>query len=142
MKLADYVKKRNGVPLGADKSLRNMMTRSLGSGTFSGFWKFWNPIWGYYLGKLVFKPLKNILPVSFSIILTFLFCGFLHDVAIMLFKWKFTLVLTPWFLLMGICVVISDFIKLDYSNFPWIARAFINILIIGSCLLIANQLRI
>jgi hypothetical protein len=61
---------------------------------------------------------------------------------IMLLKWKFTLLLTPWFLFMGLSVVAGDYLKIDYSKFPWMARATINILVISSCLLIAYQVNI
>lgn len=142
MNLSDYVKKRNGVALGASNSLRKMMIRSLGAGKFSIFWQYWNPIWSYYLGKYIFKPLKIIFPPSLSLILTFAFCGFLHDLAIMLLRWNLELLLTPWFLIMGFCVVLGDYAKIDYSKFTWLIRACINILIISSCLLIAYQLRI
>jgi len=142
MNLSDYIIKRNGVPLGASNSLRNMLYRSLGAGKFSIFWRYWNPIWSYYLGKYIFKSLKMFLPPALSLILTFVVCGFIHDVAIMLFKWNFQLLLTPWFLIMGLCVVISDFIKLDYSKHAWIIRACINVLIIGCCLILAYQIRV
>ena len=141
MNLSDYVKKRNGVPLGASSSLRNMMNRSLGAGKFSKFWIYWNPIWSYYLGKYIFKPLKSILPPWLSLLLTFAFCGFLHDVVIMVLRWNFEVLLTPWFLLMGFCVVLGDYAKIDYSKFTWIIRASINIVIILSCLFIAYQVR-
>lgn len=142
MNLSDYVKRRNGVPLGNSDSLRNMLTRSLGAGKFSIFWQYWNPIWGFYLGKYIFKPLKRIFPKALSLVFTFVVCGFIHDVAIMLFKWKFTLLLTPWFLFMGLSVILSDYAKNDFSKFPWIMRAAINILIILGCLIIAYHVRI
>ena len=142
MNLSDYVKRRNGVPLGNSDSLRNMLNRSLGAGKFSIFWQYWNPIWGFYLGKYVFKPLKLILPQALSLIITFVICGFIHDLAIMLLKRKFILLLTPWFLFMGLGVILSDYAKIDYSKFPWIVRAIINIIIISSCLFIAYQVRI
>lgn len=130
------------MPLGNGDSLRNMLNRSMGAGTFSIFWQYWNPIWGFYLGKYIFKPLKLILPQALSLIITFVICGFIHDLAIMLIKWKFTLLLTPWFLFMGLGVVLGDYAKIDYSRFPWIVRAAINILVISSCLLIAYQVKI
>ena len=142
MNLSDYIRKRNGVPFGANNSLKNMMIRSLGAGMFSTFWKYWNPIWSYYLGKFVFKPLKYFLPTSLSLILTFCICGFLHDFVIMLYRWELTLLFTPWFLIMGLWVVISDFVKLDYSKSLWINRAIINITSIGCCFIIAYQLRL
>ncbi|MFX0556743.1 MBOAT family O-acyltransferase [Maribacter sp. CXY002] len=142
MNLSDYVKRRNGVPLGHSDSLRNMFIRSLGAGTFSKFWQHWNPIWSYYLGKNIFKPLKLIFPQALSLLITFVACGFIHDLVIMLLKWKITLLLTPWFFLMGICVILGDYAKIDYSKFPWIVRAILNTTIISSCLLIAYQVRI
>jgi hypothetical protein len=119
-----------------------MLNRSLGAGKFSIFWQYWNPIWGYYLGKYIFKPLKFIFPSTLSLIITFAFCGFIHDLAIMLLKWKFALLLTPWFLFMGLSAILGDYAKIDYARFPWIARAVINILVISSCLLMAYQVRI
>ena len=142
MNLSDYVKRRNGVPLGDSDSLRNMLSRSLGAGRFSIFWQYWNPIWGFYLGKYIFKPLKLILPQTLSIIITFVVCGFIHDLAIMLLKREFTLLLTPWFLFMGTSLVLSDYARIDYSKFQWIVRAAINLLIISVCLFLAYQIRI
>ena len=142
MNLSDYIKKRNGVPLGASNSLRNMMIRSLGAGIFSKFWKYWNPIWSYYLGKYIFKPLKIIFPPTLSLLITFAFCGFLHDLVIMIIRYDFALLFTPWFLLMGFCVIIGDCTKIDYSKFTWTIRASINILIILSCLFIAYRVQI
>lgn len=142
MRLPDYIEKRNGVPLGASHSLRNMFYRSLGAGDFSTFWQYWNPIFSFCLGKYIFKPLKKILPQALSLILTFIFCGMLHDAVTILVSWNFTMLFTPWFLLMGLCVVISNYFKIDYSRYHWLSRAFINLLIIGSCFIIAFKYRI
>lgn len=129
------------MPLGHGDSLRNMLNRSLGAGKFSIFWHYWNPIWGYYLGKYIFKPFKVIFPPALSLIITFVVCGFIHDLVIMLLKREFTLLLTPWFIFMGLSVVLGDYLKIDYSKFPWIVRAAINVLIISVCLLIAYQVK-
>lgn len=142
MNLSDYVKKRTGVPMGARGSLLNMLSLSLGASTFSIFWKYWNPIWGYYLGKFIFKPLKKILPPAFSLILTFGFCGFLHDLVIMLVRMDAALLFTPWFLLMGLWLVISDYLKLEYSNYSWLIRAFINVFIIVTCFILTYQISV
>lgn len=142
MNLSDYVKRRNGVSLGDSNSFRNMVQRALGAGQFSLFWQYWNPIWGYYLGKCIFKPLKSIFPPALSLIITFAACGFMHDLAIMLLKWEYTLLLTPWFFLMGLSVILGDYAKLDYSELPWIARAAINLLVISGCLVIAYQVKV
>jgi hypothetical protein len=142
LNLSNYVKRRNGVPLGHRDSLRNMLYRSLGAGKFSIFWQYWNPIWGYYLGKYIFKPLKLIFPPALSLIITFVVCGFIHDLVVMLLKWKFILFLSPWFLFMGLAVVLGEYAKIDYSRYPWIVRAAINILVVLTCLLMAYQIKI
>ena len=57
--LAQYVKRRNGVALGYSGSFSNMLHRSFGAGTLAKFWQYWNPIWGYYLGRYIHGPLKK-----------------------------------------------------------------------------------
>jgi len=66
--LVQYVERRNGVPLGDSNSLRNMLQRSFGAASFAGFWQYWNPIWGYGLGKYVYSPLRRVLPAVIALI--------------------------------------------------------------------------
>ena len=127
MTLAQYVKKRNGVPMGAPGSMSNMLKNSFGARSFDRFWHYWNPIWGYYLSRKVMKPLSRFLPIWLAIILTFAVSGALHDAAISLLKWQVTWLFTPWFTLMGILVVFSKALKIHYSNVPWGARVTINL---------------
>lgn len=141
MKLSNYVQKRNGVPLGHPKSMQNMLYRSLGSGTFAGFWRFWNPIWSFYLGKFIYKPFKRFLPSFLALLITFMACGFIHDVAIALIKQKFLFLLTPWFFIMGLLVVLTNVTRIKYSKFPWIVRALINTGLIFGSLLVVYQFR-
>lgn len=105
MKLSEYIKKRNGVPIGHSRSLQYNLQRSLGAKNFSAFWNFWNPIFGYYLGTKVFKPLKKVFPIAISLILTFIFCGMVHDLVTTLVRGKLSLLFSVWFFLMGIAVV-------------------------------------
>lgn len=100
MTLSDYVKKINGVPFGHSNSLRNNLYRSLGAKNFSTFWNYWNPIFGYYLGKKIFKPLKRIFPIGLALIFTFIFCGLLHDFVTTILRKKISLFFTFWFLIM------------------------------------------
>lgn len=133
MNLSEYIKRRNGVPLGHPHSLRNNLYKSLGAKNFSAFWSFWNPIFGYYLGTKIFKPLKRIFPLSFSLILTFVFCGFIHDMVTTLVRQKISLFFSVWFLLMAIFVIISKQTRYDLSNHRWFLRALTNLFIIGIC---------
>ncbi|MBJ7881969.1 hypothetical protein JEM65_15135 [Gelidibacter salicanalis] len=134
--LTEYIKKRNGVSLGSPKSLRNNLHRSLGAKNFSTFWNYWNPIFGYYLGIYVFKPLKNVFPNAVALVLTFIFCGLLHDAVTTLYRGKISLFFTIWFLIMAIAVLITQFLKQNYSKHIWIIRAVVNLGIIGICFLL------
>ena len=140
MKLSEYINKRNGVPIGHPNSLRNNLERSLGANNFSTFWNFWNPIFGYYLGTKIFRPLKKIFPTGFSLVLAFVFCGLIHDLVTTVIRGEISLFFAVWFLLMGICVVISKGINYNLSNRKWIFRALINLLIIGICFFLTKGL--
>jgi hypothetical protein len=48
--LAAYVRRRTGLPLGEAGSLRAMLRGAFGAPTLAGFWRHWNPIFGYGLG--------------------------------------------------------------------------------------------
>ncbi len=135
MTLAEYVKKRNGVPIGDSNSLKNNLYRSLGAKNFAAFWNYWNPIFGYFLGKKIFKPLKKIIPISLSLILTFIFCGLIHDFVITITRGKISFFFSVWFFLIGICVLLSKYFQYDFSQKQWIFRTLTNLLIITFCLL-------
>ena len=126
MSLAQYVKKRNGVPLGASGSMRNMLFRAFGAPSFPVFWQYWNPIWGYYLSRNVMRPLSEFLPTSLAIVTTFLVSGALHDIAVSIVKWRTVLFFTPWFGIMGLMVIVSKKSGVSYGQFSWLARALIN----------------
>ena len=134
MTLKAYIKKRNGVSLGSSKSLRNSLYRSLGSKNFSTFWNYWNPIFGFYLGKFIFKPLKNIFPVPIALLSTFIFSGLIHDTVTTLVGGEISLLFSIWFLFMGIAVIVTRLLNHNFSTRTWIARAFINLSIISLCL--------
>lgn len=132
--LAQYIKKRNGVSIGHSKSLRNNLYRSLGAKNFSTFWNYWNPIFGYYLGKFIFKPFKRIFPVSLSLILTFILCGLIHDAVTTIVRGNISLFFTTWFLFMGLAVLLTKTLEHNFSKQVWIIRALINLTIIIICL--------
>ncbi len=137
--LSEYVKKRNGVALGASGSMTNMLKRSLGASSFYLFWQYWNPIWGYYLSCKVMKPLSHLFPLWLAIILTFAVSGALHDLAITLVKWKFTFLFTPWFSLMSFIVLATKKLGISYREYHWLVRALINISFIALCLVLTRH---
>jgi len=137
MTLGRYIQRRNGVPLGASGSLRNMLRRSLGAGSFSSFWQYWNPIFGYYLGRYVDSPLRRVLPRSVALILTFVVCGALHDLAAMAVRGRVAFLITTWFFFLGAGVLVGRWAGLDFSSRPWVVRAGINLTYIVACLSLA-----
>ena len=140
--LADYVRRRNGVPLGGSGALRAMLTRSLGAPTIVGFWQYWNPIFGYYLGKFIFRPARSVgLPVWLATLLTFSVSGMVHDIAASLITRQLVLVCTPWFLFLGIGLLISRGLGMDMKSWPWVMRAGVHITYIGVCARLALLLK-
>ena len=136
MTLNEYVFKRNGVPMGHSKSLSNNLYRSLGAKNFATFWTYWNPIFGYYLGTYIFKPLKKVFPVWLSLIGTFLFCGALHDAVTTLVKGEISWFITLWFFLMSSGVLLSKGQQYNFNEQSWLVRAVINLVFIGICLVV------
>src|SRR3546814_14946088 len=94
--LSQSILRRNGVPAGARGSLRNMFQRSLGASTFAGFWRHWNPVFGYALGRYVFAPLKRAVPSALALVATFVVCGAIHDLVIMAVRGAPAFLFTPW----------------------------------------------
>ena len=84
--LGEYVRRRNGVSLGAAGSLRHMLVRSLGAPSFGAFWRHWNPILGYGLSRYVYAPLRRLMPSAPAMVTTFVVCGALHDAATMIVR--------------------------------------------------------
>ena len=141
MQLRDYILKKNGAPLGAKSSMRNMFYQSLGMGNFTTFWKHWNPICGFYLGTRVFKPFKQFLHPYLAVIVTFLVCGLIYGAIRSLIFSKIIFVFTPLFIYLGIGMVLSKILHFDDSQLPWIGCALINLLYVGICFLLVYTLR-
>lgn len=139
MTLGAYVRHRNATPLGGRGSLGNMLSRSLGAGSFAVFWQHWNPIWGYYLGRFVHVPVRRLAPHAVAVMATFAVSGVLHDVAVTIVRRSFTFVVTPWFLLLGIGVLVARAVRMDLSRQPWWWRAAVNLSYLVACLVVALQ---
>ncbi len=132
--LSEYVRRRNGVALGGSGSMSNMLKRSLGANSFHLFWKYWNPIWGYYLSRNVMRPVSEFLPGWLAVVVTFVVSGAFHDLAVSLVNLRFTFFFTPWFLLMSIIVVVTSKFGISYKEYQWPIRVAINITFIIVCL--------
>lgn len=136
MTLAEYVHRRNGVRLGGSGSLRNMLSRSLGAESFVVFWRHWNPIWGYALGRYIYIPLRRFVSPAPAVVATFVVSGALHDAAASVVRGSTTFVVTPWFFLLGVGVVAARLLGMDLSRRPFWWRAAVNLAYLGLSLLI------
>lgn len=116
MKLSEYVIRKNGVPSGHPKSLTNNLTRSLGAKNFASFWTFWNPIFSFYIGTKIFRPLKTIFPEAIALLMAFVFSGLIHDAVTTIVRLKISLFFSIWFFIMGSLVLITKLLRYDLSN--------------------------
>jgi D-alanyl-lipoteichoic acid acyltransferase DltB (MBOAT superfamily) len=137
LSLSAYVARRNGVPLGASGALRNMLRRSFGARSFAGFWQHWNPVFGYYLGRYVYAPLKKVSPPYIALVCTFVFTGIVHDLVTMAVRRDIAFLFTPWFFFLGMGVVLSQAADMDIGARPWVLRAAVHTTYLGVCLALA-----
>src|SRR5689334_14620691 len=101
----------------------NFLSKPFGAKSLTEFWQYWNPVWGYYLFYKCYRPLKRHFPRSISMFLTFLVCGLIHDLpfalAAYLTKGKPPLLtITTFFALIGLLVIVTEKMKLEFTNFP------------------------
>ncbi len=139
--LSQYVEFRNGVPLGDSKSLSNMLQRSLGAASFVEFWQYWNPIWGYGLGKYVYAPARRILPRAAAFIATFIVSGAIHDLVTTIVGRSFAFFFTPWFFFLGMGAVLGQTLGLDFGKRPFWQRVTVNFTYLVTCLLLTLILK-
>jgi hypothetical protein len=118
-----------------------MLVRSLGADSFAGFWRYWNPIFGYGLGRFVFVPLKRVAPVPLALLATFVVSGAVHDLVTAAVRGSGAFLFTPWFFLLGLGVLLGDALKMDTSSWAWSVRAAVNVAYLAACLAAALLLK-
>jgi hypothetical protein len=123
-----------GTPL---EQLGSMFVRSFGAGTPAEFWRFWNPVYGYYLYYRCYQPVRRWLSRGPALLVTFAASGFLlHDLP---FGWwvralKMHSLPLPfvalWFVLIGIGVLLTEALRVSYAGRPFAVRLACNALAI------------
>ncbi len=132
--MAQYIRRRTGVQAGGRGGLRNMFSRSLGARSPGAFWRYWNPVFGYTLGRYVNAPLRRLMPAALALELTFLVCGAFHDLVTMAARGSWAFLFTPWFFFLGIGVLLGQWTRLDLSQRPWLVRTCVNLVYLAGCL--------
>lgn len=116
--LMKYIEFRLGSTPGVQ--LMNFLWRPFSAATLSGFWRYWNPVWSYYLTYFVYRPLRYLFPQWFSILLTFMISGCFHGLlAGILTKNSLPIFgTTLWFAMLGGLVIATDYWHLSFAFVP------------------------
>lgn len=112
--------------------------------SFRRFWEFWNPVYGYFLGRFVYSPLKRVFPRSACVVLTFAFSGFvLHDLPAWLISGAEypACRISSWFTTIALGIIASDGLRLSFDGSSRIFRALLHALFLASTLYISIWLR-
>lgn len=133
--LRQYLRFRLG-RRGGREAWFNFFVKPFGASSFAGFWRLWNPVYGYYLTYFVYRPLARRMPRPVAVLLTFIACGFvLHDVPAWLFARR---VLPPGatiaFVFFGVGAVISEQLCMDLSRWPAWGRAVVTLAYLALCI--------
>jgi len=121
MTVEEYIKYRIGTidPLIV---FQKIFTKPFKTSSLRKFWWYWNPGYGYFSLFYCYKPLRNILPHWISLIITFLICGFLHDILYIIpmtiadgigFIFPF---ISVWFLVIATGILITEFLQIDFRK--------------------------
>lgn len=137
--LAEFIAQRLGDEQKPGALLKRMFILSFGAGSFREFWRYWNPVYGYFLYYYCYKPLRRFLPAPLCVIATFASSGFfLHDLA---FGWWIRAIrtqtlplpfVTLWFSLIALGVLLTGSLRLSWRDNPFRVRALLN----GGCIVL------
>lgn len=79
------------------------------------------------MARFVNAPLRRLLPAPLATVATFVVSGAIHDLAVRLVTGSRSLLFAVSFGLLGLEVVVSSWVGLDYRRRPWALRACINL---------------
>ena len=130
--------RRMGNPTGPWDGLRSMFALSFGANSFADFWRYWNPVYHYFLGYWIYRPLSAVVPRPIAILISFAFCGFfLHDLPLLAFTHM--PLITVWFLFLGAGVIVGQALHMDLSAQPRSLRVVVNLVYIAGLFELARQ---
>lgn len=112
---SEYERKRLGNPPNQLAGLVTMFRCSFGSSTFAGFWRYWNPLFSYYLYYKCYKPIVRFLPRPVAVVFTFLVSGAVHDLFASIILMEIFILFSPAFTFFGLLVTIEEKLTLNFS---------------------------
>ena len=121
LSLNAYIEQRLGHTAG--EQLINFLAKPFGAVSFAEFWRYWNPVFGYYLRYAVYQPLRPYLPRWLAVWLTFCACGLVHGLIAVILTWlngqpALVLLALVFFALLGLVVVVSEVVHLRFTRVP------------------------
>jgi hypothetical protein len=140
--LLRYVLRTLG-PGGGVKLVRNLFFRPFTAPTLRTFWKYWNPVYGYFLTFYVYRPLRLRMPPNAAMPITFAFSGFvLHD----LVNWALLGGSVPFprvtvaFLLVAALILVTEKLGVTFVNLPSTFRVIAHISSLSACFAVSYLL--
>ena len=116
-----------------------MFARAFGAPSLIAFWRYWNPVYGYFLHYWAYRPLRRYLPRPIALVLTFALCGFLlHDIVHVAFTG--IPLITLWFVVLGALAYVSEVLKMDMSRRAYAVRAGVQLLYLVGSFEVARRL--
>jgi hypothetical protein len=125
------------------EQLINWLAKPFGASSFAGFWRYWNPVFGYYLRYAVYQPLRRYVPRWLAVWLTFGVCGVVHGlIALVLARLSgqrayFWLAVVS-FVFLGLAVVGTEALGIRFTRIPLACRWALHGVIIWSCYRLAD----
>jgi hypothetical protein len=125
LSLTEYIRRRLGD--NARQQAVNLLARPFGAPTLAGFWRYWNPLLGYYLAFYLYRPLLARISRPAAVMATFALCGSLHDLPIGIVQMALNagaprLTMTTMFSLLGLAVVGSEAAGFTMVRWPVVTR--------------------
>jgi len=138
---AEYERRRLGSPETRWAGIAYSFRRSFGASSFAAFWRYWNPLFSYYLYYRCYRPLSRFLPRFLAVILTFAVSGAIHDFFASLVTADFFVLFTPVFGIFGLLVVIEERIGWRFAGAPFWLRAALHSAVIGGAVTLGVVVR-
>ena len=120
-----YEQRRLGTTAGEWQGIKVMFRRSFGAASFGEFWRYWNPLFSYYLYYRCYRPLVRLMPRPVAVVTTFFGRGGIHDLAASLARWELYFLFAPTFAIFGLLVVAEEGFGIQLARFPRWLRGLI-----------------
>ena len=144
--LHQYLVLRLGEPKHIHVFAFNWFAKPLCASSFSIFWRYWNPVYGWLLLYYVYRPLRRYLARPIAFYLTFLASGFLlHDLPFSmsadLYRGHLQVpAVTILFAIFGAFALINEKLGIDLSGRPVWWRVLVNLCWLGAGYWLRNAL--